>query len=655
MTGLCGERDPNKSPWDPSCFRYQAPVAGIAFEFDERVPEGLALLACAAQAACVIVSEITADALGTTDDSALWRAMAALGTQSHPALVRLPAFGGDGSLDPITPHHPLQPLAEYAASRSRSFEAGADDGRFGLLIGETELDPRFFGPDFYPAHMAAEPDSIQRNTQGYYRRFLIDRAEKIPWIDELRAEVIARIASDVVDRTEMVRRNGLRVEPRRLYPAVVNDEGGRIAQVHPDVGRPPRDFLVLADECDRPAAIEVLASAGREFPFAPIPGWLNAAIRPGRSGWVYVRWTGNVAGLEVELELARLRSLSGRLTVFAAEFAKPIEILLSRAGLEIKATRIEVHPADPECLFGVDLFASETARGPRRLRPHAKQLVPAEWVELLEKAWNPESSSLEVPTSIASPAVKCADTTAAAEIGGCRLCDSASEIQNQRLPFPVDGYCIECCRDAYWGAFNDEGSDEPWNEAVVWALQTLAQVEFGGAPAQGQVNSPPAEGPNSDLLFLCRMLVPRRGEAPLGAHRRAYSWTEWLAKAGLLADGVRRSRGTVVTAKDGHLCRSMLERVIDDFLSDHGIAHELEPMYPMDPELNRNGLRADWKLGDGTFVEALGFPNLDSYVEKVERKIELAARYEIPLIGITEADLGELSEIFKDWLGRPME
>lgn len=59
-----------------------------------------------------------------------------------------------------------------------------------------------------------------------------------------------------------------------------------------------------------------------------------------------------------------------------------------------------------------------------------------------------------------------------------------------------------------------------------------------------------------------------------------YSWTDWLGQAGLLADGIRTSRGVIVTAKDGHMCRSLLERQIDDFFFDNGIEHEIEPFIP---------------------------------------------------------------------------
>ena len=54
-------------------------------------------------------------------------------------------------------------------------------------------------------------------------------------------------------------------------------------------------------------------------------------------------------------------------------------------------------------------------------------------------------------------------------------------------------------------------------------------------------------------------------------------------------------------------------------MSVNGIWHSLEPRYPFDPELNRNGSRADWLLADGTFVEAAGLMTDVYYREKMEQ------------------------------------
>lgn len=123
-----------------------------------------------------------------------------------------------------------------------------------------------------------------------------------------------------------------------------------------------------------------------------------------------------------------------------------------------------------------------------------------------------------------------------------------------------------------------------------------------------------------------------------------------LSQAQLLTDGVRTGRGVTVVAKDGHLCRSLLERQVDDFFHDHKVAHEPEPHYPFDARDNPNGYRADWRLSDGTFVEALGFPNDPAYMAKANRKMKLAARYNIPMITLTHADTSNLPGIFSKWL-----
>lgn len=81
-----------------------------------------------------------------------------------------------------------------------------------------------------------------------------------------------------------------------------------------------------------------------------------------------------------------------------------------------------------------------------------------------------------------------------------------------------------------------------------------------------------------------------------------------------------------MVAADRRLCRSLFERHVDDFFHHWNIAHEPEPHYPYDIELNTTGPRADWLRADGTFVEALGLPDEEGYAAKVDRKLELARR-----------------------------
>jgi hypothetical protein len=93
-----------------------------------------------------------------------------------------------------------------------------------------------------------------------------------------------------------------------------------------------------------------------------------------------------------------------------------------------------------------------------------------------------------------------------------------------------------------------------------------------------------------------------------------------------------------------------MERFIDDFLSSHAIAHELEPNYPIDPALNpRGGLRADW-LVNGVYVEAAGLMSRLEYRRKMELKQTLANRHGLDLLVVQDEDLARLDEVFKRWL-----
>jgi hypothetical protein len=139
--------------------------------------------------------------------------------------------------------------------------------------------------------------------------------------------------------------------------------------------------------------------------------------------------------------------------------------------------------------------------------------------------------------------------------------------------------------------------------------------------------------------------------ARMAVRRRTWPWTKVLHEAGLLGDGYRTSRGVVMVAADEHLCLSMLEKAVDDFLFKNGIKHEREPLYPYDPDLNPRTLRrADFHLADGTLVEAWGFPEDPVYAAKMVEKKELAARHKIRVLGLTAADLPRLPEKFARWL-----
>lgn len=85
--------------------------------------------------------------------------------------------------------------------------------------------------------------------------------------------------------------------------------------------------------------------------------------------------------------------------------------------------------------------------------------------------------------------------------------------------------------------------------------------------------------------------------------------------------------------------------MVDDFMSAHGIEHDPEPPYPFDSELNPHGSLADWRLGDGRYVEAAGLLTKREYAAKTERKAELAAKYGLKVLVLTENDLPRLRQL----------
>ena len=121
------------------------------------------------------------------------------------------------------------------------------------------------------------------------------------------------------------------------------------------------------------------------------------------------------------------------------------------------------------------------------------------------------------------------------------------------------------------------------------------------------------------------------------------SWLQALDAAGVLEGGVRKTkRGYVCIAKDGHECRSIGEKIIDDYLYTHNIPHEKEPFYP-----GERKYRADWKVGK-YFIEFWGLKGEEDYDRKIEEKRKLAQKYAIPLIELTYEDLRKLDEKLKN-------
>jgi hypothetical protein len=79
-------------------------------------------------------------------------------------------------------------------------------------------------------------------------------------------------------------------------------------------------------------------------------------------------------------------------------------------------------------------------------------------------------------------------------------------------------------------------------------------------------------------------------------------------------------------ARDGHICDSVEESMVDNFLFSKEIIHSIQPLYPRHDELNKKGwIRADFYLTKyNIYVEYAGLINRSFYADKLRKKQQLA-------------------------------
>jgi hypothetical protein len=126
------------------------------------------------------------------------------------------------------------------------------------------------------------------------------------------------------------------------------------------------------------------------------------------------------------------------------------------------------------------------------------------------------------------------------------------------------------------------------------------------------------------------------------------SWAHLLEESELLSQRQRGRGGHQSIATDGHLCLSMGERAVCEFLTKKNIVHEREPMYPFDEKLNPNGLlRGDFLIGR-LIIEFAGMMNNPDYAARMKIKEKLAKSRNIPWLKIETSTLDDLNELLAD-------
>ena len=123
------------------------------------------------------------------------------------------------------------------------------------------------------------------------------------------------------------------------------------------------------------------------------------------------------------------------------------------------------------------------------------------------------------------------------------------------------------------------------------------------------------------------------------------SWAHLLEESGLLSQRQRGRGGHQSFASDGHLCLSMGERAVCEFLTKNNVVHEREPMYPFDEKLNPNGLlRGDFLVGR-LIIEFAGMMSNKDYAARMKTKEKLANSRDIPWLKLETSMLDDLNEM----------
>lgn len=143
------------------------------------------------------------------------------------------------------------------------------------------------------------------------------------------------------------------------------------------------------------------------------------------------------------------------------------------------------------------------------------------------------------------------------------------------------------------------------------------------------------------LMYVCReretilrfVDILKRTRSPSGFAEEFGSFFAALVASGILPDGSKKMLiGTMSLASDGHLCLSIPEKEIDDFLSNHGLAHDKEVLYP------DRSLRCDWEVfsesNHRVFIEYFGLMSNRDYARRAHVKIELAKKAGIELVAL---------------------
>ena len=223
----------------------------------------------------------------------------------------------------------------------------------------------------------------------------------------------------------------------------------------------------------------------------------------------------------------------------------------------------------------------------------------------------------------------------------CPLCgnrfveDSLPEPLVRRLGVNQIDFCSPCLTEALFANNNQASAEE-----VFQYIRDLADAS-GRIPPQdfGSGEYDIRDLTSSERLVILKVLKKKPSKEQVS--NLFGSWFAALVASGVLSsDAQRMSRGIRSLASDGHVCLSLGERTIDDFLSVRGVLHDKEPKYPDGQH------RADFLVKD-VFIEYLGLAGNPAYDAKTNLKERMCRKSGRKLLLVYPKDLATASSLEK--------
>ncbi len=117
------------------------------------------------------------------------------------------------------------------------------------------------------------------------------------------------------------------------------------------------------------------------------------------------------------------------------------------------------------------------------------------------------------------------------------------------------------------------------------------------------------------------------------ARRNFSSWNKAIIKAGYKPNDEKFTHK--YTARDGHICDSLAEKIIDDWMFKRNISHQRSVYYP-----NQKRFKTDFLVENKYWIEFLGLKGvLKRYDNLYKQKLEVAKINKIKIIELNPKDL----------------